>query len=255
MAATLYVPAAAQAQFTILQHYTEGAFYVGDQSGVFSQYWGVTDNDSNPSASFSLSPSTYVTPLGDTVVANASMAYTTSSTYSGAGASLQLSVAGPIVTQAGLSVDSEAAACSPGEYRPSPLTFTSTVNFAGVTAYVSPNDTIGLVYNAEVSINGLYPPALQVYGDVSLGPGYWSIPPLSESLETVQDDTYAVTFADSVDLSATINHEPGPASYVDFSGPSCFSPAPVPEPSTLTLLISALLGLGAFYLRRRGTKA
>ena len=29
----------------------------------------------------------------------------------------------------------------------------------------------------------------------------------------------------------------------------------VPEPATLTLLVSALLGLGAFYLRRRRAKA
>ena len=61
---------------------------------------------------------------------------------------------------------------------------------------------------------------------------------------------------DFITVEATIYHTGGgPTTYVDFPGAPAGSPVSTPEPGTLTLLGAALLGLGAFYLRRRRATA
>jgi hypothetical protein len=248
MAATLYVPTVAQAQFVYMSTTAGGTFSYSDQSGfVFSQDWG-NDNDPNPSDSVSLSPSTYMTPAGDTVVASAYSAYTTTPSYATVGANLQLSVSGPSTAQASLQ------AWPKVDFMIIPAqNVNAWINFLGCSAYVSPLDSAKVSWTLSAVSDGLFPIVDDSFS-TTLGPGTWAFPSVYE----IGTDPIIGGWVDlDVQLTATIDHTAGgPASYVDFSDASAAPPVPTPEPASLTLLLSALLGFaGASYLRRRRAKA
>jgi hypothetical protein len=253
--ATLYGATAAQADYT---HDTatlsDSLDYLPSANPTVNlQGWSNTGSESLAANSFAVPSTNYDLTDGNTVSASAHYSYFTTSTLSNVDASAHLSLGGPAsgVVQFTLAA---------GE------NFTSTFDQEGVplacwiiepavTGYVAPGDTIGLFISLSAQQAGVINPGVSYELPTEYAPsGFFTFPAIN-SFGYGQSWNGASQGLDweEVNIQVYIEHLGGPdPSYIDVYGDPGSSI--VPEPGTLTLLVSALLGLGAFHLRRRGAK-
>jgi hypothetical protein len=265
VAAALYGAATAQAQFF---SHVQGSLSVSVDAYYPSTYVLVSLVDRSntgyeflPSGSLSLPPTTYDLPGGDTLTVSYHAYYSTTPTLAYCGGSAHLSIGGPTDVRALLHFrTSDASSIVPNTF------MYLWIDNPPVTGYVAPLDTVWAGGWDQARLDGYgplgpyripfnIPPNLT---QPLSGIGSFSYPPYYETTPTFKSLAIPQIGVAVENFDIEIDHTGGGAtSYVDFFGDpgAAWQPSPVPEPTTLTICGSALLGLGVVHLRRRRAKA
>ena len=138
-------------------------------------------------------------------------------------------------------------------------TTSATVEFVGpdgsnvdTPAYINVKGS----FSAMVSIpGGVVPPGgFDQFGTMTVGTGAVKAPTVTFTLTATDDNSWAdaaAVLTPTTNFNAIYGH--GFEAETATSDAGFFTPAPIPEPSSLALFGAAFVGLGVFYHRRRST--